>query len=180
MHYLPVPLPFFFALLVGRSLSSSPYTDRYSALCLPTYRDQLARRDGPPARPARRVRPQGPHGTMAFVRSPDRQSIELLQKGEGLPLAESWKSMRPTPGSGGAGRRRGPRPSRVAARLSGSSVRSPSGLLGIEVGRSTSWGCGGGSRLPNQGHRIDQPSPNFGLARWPWSYWVTLRDSISM
>ncbi len=32
-------------------------------------------------------------GTMAFVRSPDKQSIELLQKGAALPPAEPWKSM---------------------------------------------------------------------------------------
>ncbi len=32
-------------------------------------------------------------GQMAFVRSPDRQSIELLQKGEALPPREPWKSM---------------------------------------------------------------------------------------
>jgi lactoylglutathione lyase len=32
-------------------------------------------------------------GMMAFVRSPDRQSIELLQKGEPRPPAEPWKSM---------------------------------------------------------------------------------------
>lgn len=32
-------------------------------------------------------------GRMAFVRSPDRQSIELLQKGEALPAAEPWRSM---------------------------------------------------------------------------------------
>src|SRR5580704_11978233 len=32
-------------------------------------------------------------GMMAFVRSPDRQSIELLQKGEPLPAREPWKSM---------------------------------------------------------------------------------------
>lgn len=32
-------------------------------------------------------------GHMAFVRSPDRVSIELLQKGEPLPPAEPWKSM---------------------------------------------------------------------------------------
>jgi lactoylglutathione lyase len=30
---------------------------------------------------------------MAFVRSPDNISIELLQKGESLPPAEPWKSM---------------------------------------------------------------------------------------
>jgi lactoylglutathione lyase len=32
-------------------------------------------------------------GRMAFVRSPDRISIELLQKGGALPLREPWKSM---------------------------------------------------------------------------------------
>lgn len=32
-------------------------------------------------------------GRMAFVRSPDEQSIELLQRGEPLPLKEPWKSM---------------------------------------------------------------------------------------
>jgi len=32
-------------------------------------------------------------GVMAFVRSPDRQSIELLQKGAPLPAQEPWKSM---------------------------------------------------------------------------------------
>lgn len=32
-------------------------------------------------------------GRMAFVKSPDGISIELLQKGEALPLAEPWKSM---------------------------------------------------------------------------------------
>ena len=32
-------------------------------------------------------------GRMAFVRSPDEISIELLQKGEALPAAEPWASM---------------------------------------------------------------------------------------
>jgi lactoylglutathione lyase len=32
-------------------------------------------------------------GNMAFVRSPDRHSIELLQKGSPLPAKEPWKSM---------------------------------------------------------------------------------------
>ncbi len=32
-------------------------------------------------------------GVMAFVRSPDRHSIELLQKGEALAPQEPWKSM---------------------------------------------------------------------------------------
>jgi lactoylglutathione lyase len=30
---------------------------------------------------------------MAFVRSPDQISIELLQRGTPLPPAEPWKSM---------------------------------------------------------------------------------------
>ena len=32
-------------------------------------------------------------GRMAFIRSPDDISIELLQKGEALPKAEPWASM---------------------------------------------------------------------------------------
>src|ERR1700739_936369 len=32
-------------------------------------------------------------GMMAFVRSPDNQSIELLQKGDALPPKEPWVSM---------------------------------------------------------------------------------------
>jgi len=32
-------------------------------------------------------------GRMAFVRSPDNISIELLQKGDGLSAAEPWSSM---------------------------------------------------------------------------------------
>jgi len=32
-------------------------------------------------------------GMMAFVRSPDKQSIELLQKGDALPPKEPWASM---------------------------------------------------------------------------------------
>lgn len=32
-------------------------------------------------------------GVMAFVRSPDNHSIELLQKGKALPPKEPWKSM---------------------------------------------------------------------------------------
>lgn len=32
-------------------------------------------------------------GHMAFVRSPDNISIELLQRGDPLPAAEPWKSM---------------------------------------------------------------------------------------
>jgi lactoylglutathione lyase len=33
-------------------------------------------------------------GNMAFVRSPDRHSIELLQKGDALPPREPWASMK--------------------------------------------------------------------------------------
>lgn len=32
-------------------------------------------------------------GRMAFIRSPDRQSVELLQKGDALPPQEPWSSM---------------------------------------------------------------------------------------
>ena len=32
-------------------------------------------------------------GMMAFVRSPDKQSVELLQKGDALPPREPWSSM---------------------------------------------------------------------------------------
>ncbi len=32
-------------------------------------------------------------GRMAFIRTPDNQSIEFLQKGEPLELQEPWKSM---------------------------------------------------------------------------------------
>ena len=32
-------------------------------------------------------------GNMAFVRSPDKQSIEILQKGKPLPPKEPWSSM---------------------------------------------------------------------------------------
>ena len=35
-------------------------------------------------------------GYMAFVRSPDNISIELLQAGDALPPAEPWKSMQNT------------------------------------------------------------------------------------
>ena len=35
-------------------------------------------------------------GNMAFVRSPDNISIELLQKGDALPSAEPWASMKNT------------------------------------------------------------------------------------
>ncbi len=35
-------------------------------------------------------------GRMAFVRSPDQVSVELLQKGDALPIQEPWASMQNT------------------------------------------------------------------------------------
>jgi len=35
-------------------------------------------------------------GRMAFIRTPDKISIELLQKGDALPAAEPWASMENT------------------------------------------------------------------------------------
>ena len=35
-------------------------------------------------------------GKMAFIRSPDNISVELLQKGDALPKAEPWASMQNT------------------------------------------------------------------------------------
>ena len=32
-------------------------------------------------------------GRMAFIRSPDQISVELLQRGDALPMQEPWKSM---------------------------------------------------------------------------------------
>ncbi len=32
-------------------------------------------------------------GHMAFIKSPDGISIEILQEGESLPIKEPWKSM---------------------------------------------------------------------------------------
>ena len=37
-------------------------------------------------------------GRMAFIKSPDGQSVELLQEGEALPIEEPWASM-PNQGS---------------------------------------------------------------------------------
>ena len=44
-------------------------------------------------------------GHMAFVRSPDGISIELLQKGDALPPKEPWSVDARTPGSGSVGAR---------------------------------------------------------------------------
>jgi hypothetical protein len=44
-------------------------------------------------------------GRMAFIKSPDGISIELLQKGDALPKAEPWARCR-TPAAGRASRRR--------------------------------------------------------------------------
>jgi len=47
-----------------------------------------------PADESRRQHQRPPRdGVMAFVRSPDKQSVELLQKGAALPAQEPWKSM---------------------------------------------------------------------------------------
>ena len=35
-------------------------------------------------------------GRMAFIRTPDNISIELLQQGDSLPAQEPWKSMENT------------------------------------------------------------------------------------
>ena len=35
-------------------------------------------------------------GRMAFIRSPDNISIEILQEGDALPIVEPWKSMENT------------------------------------------------------------------------------------
>ena len=50
--------------------------------------DRRSLRDGA-SRPPR-------DGQMAFVRSPDLHSIELLQKGDALPPQEPWSSMQNT------------------------------------------------------------------------------------
>ena len=66
----------------GRNFGHLAYeVDDIYALC-----DRLMRAGVTINRPPR-------DGTMAFVRSPDRHSIELLQKGEALPPQEPWKSM---------------------------------------------------------------------------------------
>lgn len=66
----------------GRNFGHLAYAvDDIYALCL-----QLQDRGVTINRPPR-------DGRMAFVRSPDNISIELLQKGEALPLCEPWRSM---------------------------------------------------------------------------------------
>lgn len=66
----------------GRNFGHLAYeVDDIYALC-----EKLAAAGVTIARPPR-------DGRMAFVRSPDEISIELLQKGEALPLAEPWASM---------------------------------------------------------------------------------------
>ena len=66
----------------GRSFGHLAYeVDDIYALC-----DRLMKAGVTINRPPR-------DGVMAFVRSPDRHSIELLQKGSALPPQEPWKSM---------------------------------------------------------------------------------------
>ena len=64
-------------------------------------------------------------GRMAFVRSPDNISIELLQKGGALPPAEPWPSM-PNTGRGSDGRGRAVRrPSTSSSCSSGPAGTAP-------------------------------------------------------
>jgi lactoylglutathione lyase len=72
---------------IGRAFGHLAYeVDDIYALC-----DRLMKSGVTINRPPR-------DGRMAFVRSPDNISIELLQKGEALPAAEPWASM-PNTGS---------------------------------------------------------------------------------
>jgi len=67
---------------IGRAFGHLAYeVDDIYALC-----DQLMKSGVTINRPPR-------DGRMAFVRSPDNISIELLQKGGALPQAEPWASM---------------------------------------------------------------------------------------
>jgi lactoylglutathione lyase len=67
---------------IGRAFGHLAYqVDDIYALC-----DKLMKSGVTINRPPR-------DGRMAFVRSPDDISIELLQKGEALPPAEPWASM---------------------------------------------------------------------------------------
>lgn len=67
---------------IGRAFGHLAYeVDDIYALC-----DQLMKAGVTINRPPR-------DGRMAFVRSPDNISIELLQKGGALPQAEPWASM---------------------------------------------------------------------------------------
>lgn len=71
----------------GRNFGHLAYeVDDIYALC-----DRLAKAGVTINRPPR-------DGRMAFIRSPDNISIELLQAGDALPPAEPWKSM-PSTGS---------------------------------------------------------------------------------
>jgi lactoylglutathione lyase len=67
---------------IGRAFGHLAYeVDDIYALC-----DRLMKSGVTINRPPR-------DGRMAFVRSPDNISIELLQKGAALPQAEPWASM---------------------------------------------------------------------------------------
>ena len=66
----------------GRNFGHLAYeVDDIYALC-----DQLMKAGVTINRPPR-------DGHMAFIRSPDNVSVELLQKGDGLPKKEPWASM---------------------------------------------------------------------------------------
>ena len=69
----------------GRNFGHLAYeVDDIYALC-----DRLAAAGVAILRPPR-------DGRMAFIRSPDRISVELLQKGDALPIQEPWASMAST------------------------------------------------------------------------------------
>ncbi len=70
---------------VGRNFGHLAYeVDNIYAFC-----EQLQKKGVTILRPPR-------DGRMAFIRSPDNISIELLQKGEALPPQEPWLSMKST------------------------------------------------------------------------------------
>ncbi len=73
------------AYSVGRNFGHLAYeVDNIYAFC-----EQLQKKGVTILRPPR-------DGRMAFIRSPDDVSIELLQKGEALPPQEPWHSMKNT------------------------------------------------------------------------------------
>ena len=59
----------------------------YKGISLYDYCEKLSRNGVTILRPPR-------DGRMAFIRSPDQISIELLQNGESLPIKEPWASMK--------------------------------------------------------------------------------------
>ena len=76
---LPLVLP---GLASGWALY--PFGFRYGLFVVPVFYNLLARFT---------KSPEWIDGMMAFIRSPDKQSIELLQKGAALAPKEPWTSM---------------------------------------------------------------------------------------